>query len=716
MTQKPHFVVRVVVPLALPKRLDYAWQGENPPEIGQFVAVEVGRQRLHGLVAEVVPQASVESLKPALPLPVPPLVADTNTFIHWSARYNMAFPGEGLRAMLLSGEVPEPPAPPQGVILGSQTPAKLTPQRQKILALATQTPVPVAQLATLAGVSDSTVRSLIKAGALALVPMEEAPPAATTPKIVDLSPDQQAAAGQIIHALDAHQFKPFVLDGVTGSGKTEVYFAALEHLLHTQPTAQALVLVPEISLTPQWVERFEKRLGFTPAVWHSNIADGARRKRWRQVMDGTARVVVGARSALFLPYKHLAFVVVDEEHDPSYKQEEGFRYHGRDMAITRAHLAKCPVVLASATPSLETWHHAHSGKYTLLHLPQRHGGATLPPVHVLDLKATPPAPGTFLSPPLLEVLRATFEKGQQSLLFLNRRGFAPLLICRACGHRVECPSCTATLVVHGSRLQCHHCGFTEPKPDACPKCHAEGTMHAFGPGTRRIVAEVQAALPKARIAVADRDSMEGENQMASLITRMEAGEVDVLVGTQMIAKGHHFPNLTMVGVVDADMGLAQGDLRAAERTFQLLTQVSGRAGRAESPGHVWLQTHQPEHPLFQALKTYDRDAFYHLELQSRRSGGYPPFGRLVALILSGPVEAEVLHGSQTLARHAPDVQGLRLFGPAPAPLAKVRDRYRYRLLLQSRDAAHGVIADWLSKVPLPSRVRVDVDVDPQSFY
>lgn len=712
--------VQVIVPLHLPKVLDYLWAGEEPPEPGTFVQVEVGRKHYHGLVVGTENTTTSYKLKTATPLAhAPQLSSQTLEFYQWAARYNFAYPGEGLRAALIAGEVPPIPTPAQ-VLVRTPKPAdeKLSPQRAAVLALFDAAPhwPDMATLARGAEVSSGVVKGLMEKGYITTQTLTaEVQPAPAATGDVALSPAQAEATARLCHGIDQARFQPYLLDGVTGSGKTEVYFACIDHMLKNHPGRQILVLVPEISLTPQWLVRFEQRLGFTPVVWHSAISAAARARGWHEVANGKAQVVIGARSALFLPFKNLGLVVVDEEHDPSYKQEDGFRYNGRDMAIVRAHLAGCPVVLASATPSLESWHHAHSGRYVHLVLPQRHGGAVLPRITAVDLKKHPPGGDRFLAPPLVEALAARLEKGEQSILFLNRRGFAPLLICRGCGFRLSCPSCSTTLVVHGSKLTCHHCGFTEQVPESCPQCGAE-KLHPFGPGTRRVAAEVKAHFPHARIAIADRDNLTTPAAMGALFDGFEKGAYDILVGTQMVAKGHNFPNLTLVGVVDGDMGLAQGDLRAAERTFQLLTQVAGRAGRAQKAGEVLLQTHQPDHPLFAALYAYDRDAFYNLELAARRSGRYPPFGRLTALIVSGMAEPDVMHAARSLAQSLPAGADGMLWGPAPAPLARVRERFRYRLLLQTPKPPQSLLQSWLAATPLPGSVRVDVDVDPQSFY
>lgn len=704
-------VVQVAVPLALPTVLDYAWAGDGPPVLYSFVEVEVGRQTAHGLVVALPADSPHTKLKPARPVAAPPLAPDTAEFYRWVARYTLSGPGEGLRAALPGGQVPEPKAPRRVLAVGAPV-QKPTAARQKVLGtVAAHSFDTQAAAAAAAGVGTSVVAGLLEQGALVWQPVADEA-AVFAPVDVALSPAQERAARTIGAAVAARTFRPYLLDGVTGSGKTEVYFDAIAHLLNGQ--GQALVLVPEIALTPQWLDRFRRRFGADPVVWHSAISDGARRAGWWAVHSGTARVVIGARSALFLPFRDLRLVVVDEEHDPSYKQDDNFRYQGRDMAVVRARLAKCPVVLASATPSLESWHNAAQGRYERLDLPQRHAGAALPAVHRVDLTKANLPPDRFIAPAILEAIKVAVAKGEQALLFLNRRGYAPLMLCRTCGHRMDCPSCDASLVVHGGRLECHHCGFTEPTPDVCPKCNATN-LHAFGPGTRKVLAELEQALPGVRATVADRDSVRHDGDMADVVTAMEGDQLDVLIGTQMVAKGHHFPKLTVVGVLDADMGLAHGDLRAAERTFQLLTQVAGRAGRAERPGVVYLQTHTPQHPLFDALTTFDRDRFYALELQARREAGFPPFGRLVALLVSGANGGAVEQAAHALARQAPQGKGVQMFGPAPAPLSRLKDRFRWRLLLRTDDPSHALVKSWVEATPLPPGVRLDVDVDPYVF-
>ena len=540
-----------------------------------------------------------------------------------------------------------------------------------------------------------------------------------TPNSLDpipLSTAQQEAANHICTQISKGTFHTTLLDGVTGSGKTEVYFAAIAESL--KQNKQSLILLPEIALSVQWLERFKKRFGFTPAVWHSDVTRPQKRDIYKGVTTGEVPLVVGARSALFLPFKVLGLIVVDEEHDGSYKQEDGVIYQARDMAIVRAKMERVPIVLASATPSIETVCNTNEGRYTKLHLPERHGGALYPETTLIDMKDTPK--NQWLSDPLRTALTETLNAGHQAMLFLNRRGYAPLTLCRACGHRFQCPHCSAWLVTHQSppHLQCHHCGYVKALPKACPSCNADDSLVICGPGVERVMEEVQSFLPKARIAQMTSDSITTPKDTEALVHRMESGDIDVLVGTQMMAKGHHFPNLTLVGVVDGDMGLAGGDLRASERTYQLLHQVAGRAGREQNPGRAFLQTYTPNHPVMQALKTYNRDTFYSCEIAARKTANMPPFARLAGIILSGKSESEVQQTANLLAHHAHfDSDHIRILGPAPAPLYYLRGKVRYRLLVHAKRSINlqKALTAWLASVPTPRTVQVRVDIDPYGF-
>jgi primosomal protein N' (replication factor Y) len=512
-------------------------------------------------------------------------------------------------------------------------------------------------------------------------------------------------------------FSVTLLDGVTGSGKTEVYFEAIAAALARDQ--QVLVLLPEIALTTQWLERFHRRFGTAPLEWHSDLTGVERRLGWRAVIGGKAQVVVGARSSLFLPFPELGLIVIDEEHDTSFKQEGGVIYNARDMAVVRGRLGDIPVVLASATPSLETVTNAETGRYRRLRLPERHGGAQLPTIIAIDMRQESLERQSWLSQSLQQAITRTLAAGEQTMLFLNRRGYAPLTLCRHCGHRLECPNCTAWLVEHRlrGRLECHHCGLSIRPPENCPECGAEDSLAACGPGVERLAEEVALRFPKARFAIMASDTLQGPAAAARLVRRMQEREIDILIGTQIMAKGHHFPYLTLVGVIDADLGLAGGDLRASERTFQLLHQVSGRAGREERPGQVLLQSYQPDHAVMEALVSGDRDRFLESEARERERHVMPPFGRLAALIVSSPDGRQADEAARVLARSRPADSRVQVLGPAPAPLAILRGRHRRRLLVKAPRAVNmqAFLRAWLDRSGLPNSVRVQVDVDPYSF-
>jgi primosomal protein N' (replication factor Y) len=512
-------------------------------------------------------------------------------------------------------------------------------------------------------------------------------------------------------------FAPFLLDGVTGSGKTEVYFEAMGAAL--DKGRQVLVLLPEIALTEAFLRRFEDRFGAAPVVWHSSLKSTERRRAWRAIAGGDAQVVVGARSALFLPYANLGLIVVDEAHEVSFKQDDGVRYNARDVAVMRARFERIPVILASATPALESLQMAESGVYTKVDLADRFGGAQLPSIDILNLTEEKPERGRWLAPRLVEAMRERLERGEQSLLFLNRRGYAPLTLCRNCGFRFQCPNCSAWLVEHrlSRRLACHHCGHETAPPANCPECGEPDCLVACGPGVERIADEVAEVMPEARVAVATSDTLNSPEKAAEFVAKAEEKLIDVIVGTQLVTKGFHFPELTLVGVVDADLGLEGGDLRAAERTYQQIAQVSGRAGRGSKPGEVLIQTRHPEAPVIAALAAGDREAFYEAETEGRRHAGAPPFGRWAAIIVSSEDEAEAREAANRIGATRPQLDDVMILGPAPAPMALLRGRYRYRLLLNARRSAEvqKVIRDWLGALTFPQGVRVAVDIDPYSF-
>lgn len=738
--------VPVLLPLPFDAPLTYAMPEDGGPEDGgpgdadgdggeglppgTYVRVPLGPRETIGVVwdsgAQDVDPARLRPL--AAIYPTPPMPPGLRRLIDFTADYTLCSRGAALRLVLRDGRALVPPPGRRGVRLDGPPPERMTAARQAaidhLLAVAAEgsghaPAIAIADLAAGSGASAAVIGGLIRAGTLVEVPLTgepayRRPDTAAAP--ADLS-DGQAEAAQVLADSVGRGFSVTVLDGVTGSGKTEVYFAAVRAALLAG--RQVLVMVPEIALSTAWLERFTARFGTTPAVWHSEIGQTERRRLWRAAALGNLDVVVGARSSLFLPLGRLGLIVVDEEHDASYKQDDGVAYNARDLAVVRGKLEEIPVVLSSATPSLETLTNVARGRYARVVLPARHGQAAMPAVEAVDLRRFPLPASRFLAPPLVAGVAEALAAGEQALLFLNRRGFAPLTLCDACGHRLQCPHCSAWLVEHRllGRLQCHHCGHAMRLPPACPECGVEGRFKACGPGVERLMDEAKSLFPEARIALASSDSMQGPRQAADLFRAIHAREIDLIVGTQVLAKGHHFPWLTCVGVVDADLGLEGGDLRAGERSFQMLTQVAGRAGRAERPGRVFLQTHQPEHPVMAAMIAHDRDGFIAAETGARRSAAMPPFGRLASVLLSGPDEPQVAKAARMVAGAAPRATGLRVLGPAPAPLSLLRGRFRWRLLLHA--ARHiplqPVLRTWLGPLALPAAVRLSVDVDPYNF-
>ncbi|WP_022728483.1 primosomal protein N' [Fodinicurvata sediminis] len=725
-------VVAVLLPLPLDQPYSYLLPDGLSAQPGAIVEVPLGQRRLPGVIWQEQDQAAVsrDRLKCVLRVhDVPPMPSVQRRFISWVSGYTLAPLGNVLRMALSVPAALDPPAPQQ-VLQRSDRPLpddlRLTPARQRVLELAGQGFAhPPGVLAREAGVSASVVKGLEQAGLLQAVSRRPrrsfALPDGARPGPV-LSEGQAGVAEALCERVGEAVFSVTLLDGVTGSGKTEVYFEAVARAL--AQGRQVLVLQPEIALSSQWIERFERRFGVQPAQWHSDLTPAQRRTTWRAVAEGEARVLVGARSALFLPFQDLGLVVVDEEHDPAYKQEDGVIYQARDMAVVRGQLGQFPVILASATPSLESVLNVQAGKYQLAELPARHGGASLPEVSVLDLRKDrperlPSGGQSWLAPSLRKAITETLEQGEQALLFLNRRGYAPLTLCRTCGHRIECPDCTAWLVEHRKwgQLQCHHCGYRAALPRTCPSCDETDSLVACGPGVERLDEEVRLLFPDARHLLLSSDTLPGPAAAQDLMRQIQQRDVNLIVGTQIVAKGHHFPWLTLVGVVDADLGLGGGDLRAGERTYQLLQQVSGRAGRAERPGRVLLQSYIPEHPVLQALQSGDRDAFLAHEADTRERGFLPPFSRMAALVISAPSAEQADAASRAMAKAAPQAEGLEVLGPAPAPLAVLRGRHRRRFLVKARRdlALQRCLADWRNRVRLPGAVRLAIDVDPYSF-
>jgi primosomal protein N' (replication factor Y) (superfamily II helicase) len=717
--------VAVLAALPLPAAYDYRVAEGMMLHDGDFVRVPLGKREVNGVVwgvgEDIIDKSKIKDV--LVCLPAPSMSEATRHFVDWIAAYTMSPPGAVLKMAMSVPAALEALKPKIAYALNVLPPdIKMTPARRKVIDVLKygEPPRPGAELAREAGVGTGVVNGLVKAGALVSVEIVSDvhinKPDGSHPGH-GLSEDQARCGALLVGDVLKGRFAVSLLDGVPGSGKTEVYFQAVGEAL--KQGRQVLVLLPEIALSAQWLARFEKRFGAPPAEWHSDLTPARRRDTWRAVAEGHVSVVVGARSALFLPFNDLALIVVDEEHEGAFKQEEGVIYNARDMAVVRANLADIPIVLASATPSLESVVNTKAGRYRLLHLPERHGGAQMPDISLIDMRSEGPSGGSWLSPLLVNQLKETLAAGEQAMLFLNRRGYAPLTLCRTCGHRFQCPNCTAWLVSHRrgvGRMQCHHCGYSTAMPESCPTCEKE-TLAACGPGVERLAEEVAELFPDVRTEIAASDSITGPAAAAELVRRIESHQVDLIIGTQIVAKGYHFPLLTLVGVVDADLGLTGGDLRAAERTYQLLYQVAGRAGRGEKPGRVVLQSYMPDHPVMQALLSGDRERFIETETKAREQSNMPPFSRLAALIVSGPDGAEVDRVAAGLARHAPRFDNVLILGPAPAPLSMVRGRHRRRFLIRAPKPVNmqRLLVDWLSAVPVNRKVRIQVDIDPYSF-
>lgn len=714
----------VLVPMPADRPYSYAVPegGTAPP--GAIVRVPLGPREVAGVVWD----GDAESLDPRRLRPIsqvfdcPPIDEPTRRFVDWVAAYTLSPPGMVARMLLRAPEAFDPEPPVEGIVLTDLVPDRLTPARRRVLELAgDRLAWTRSGLAHAAGVSLTVVDGLKAQGVFetALIPPRPvvAPP---DPDYAapELTPDQRGAADALRASAAKGGFGVTLVDGVTGSGKTEVYFEAVAAA--AKAGRQVLILLPEIALTQAFLERFQARFGAKPAEWHSDLPPRMRERVWRQVAEGGVRVVAGARSALFLPFRELGLIVVDEEHDPAYKQEDRVFYNARDMAVVRARIGGFPVVLASATPSLESRVNALQGRYERIVLPGRYADAALPDIRAVDLRRAPPLRGGFLSPVLLKAVGDTLARGEQSLLFLNRRGYAPLTLCRVCGHRFQCPDCSSWLVEHRFRgqLVCHQCGHSEPRPEACPECGTLDHLVACGPGVERIAEEVVGHFPDARTIVLSSDILGGVRRLRLELEAIAKGDVDIVIGTQLVAKGHNFPNMTLVGVVDADLGLANGDPRAAERTFQLLSQVTGRAGRTGKKSVGLLQTYQPDHPVIQAIVSGDAEAFYERETTERARAHLPPFGRLAGIVVSAATRAEAEGHARALRRVAPPSNDIQVLGPAEAPLALVGGRHRFRLLVhgERRSDMQAFLRALLAAGPKPrGSVRVQVDVDPQSF-
>ena len=720
-------LVSVLTTEPLGKCLDYK-APEGGCFLGAFAEVPLGPRRVLGVVwgageggydlARVRPVTRV--------LDAAPMGAAMRGFLSRAADYTLTPLAAMLRLATRAPGLADPPGPRRVYRKGRTEPKRMTDARGRVLDLLDDfggAAFTLSELAGLAGVTTSVIKGLVKHGA---VVEEDAPRDLPYPRLdpelsgKPLAEDQLEAAARLRAAVAAGIYGTTLLKGVTGSGKTEVYLEAVAECL--VQGRQALVLLPEIALTAEFLTRVEARFGAMPGEWHSGVTQTERRRLWRMAGEGNVGMVIGARSALFLPFRDLGLIVVDEEHDTSYKQEDGALYNARDMAVLRASLCDAQVVLSSATPCLETWANAEAGKYARIDLTSRFGAAQLPAMRAVDMRAEKLEPSRWIGPTLAAGVKARFEAGEQALLFLNRRGYAPVTICRACGHQIGCAHCDARMVEHRflKRLVCHQCGDTRPMPDACPSCAAVGRLAPVGPGVERLAEEVAARFPAARVAVLSSDLFGSARALKEKIGEIAAGGADIIIGTQLVAKGHNFPLLTLVGVIDADLGLQGSDLRAAERTFQLMRQVSGRAGRGARKGEALLQTYQPGHGVIRAILSGDEEAFWRAEAAERKAAGVPPYGRMAGIILSSPDVQEVFDfGSELARRDAPLRRiGAQVFGPAPAPVARVRGRHRVRLLVKADKgvALQSALVEWVGQLKPPANLRLSIDIDPQSFY
>ena len=724
-------IVDVLLPLALDQ--PYSYRADDGIAAGTVVRIPFGTRETVGVVWSVAEDAGNGrggNLKQIIgPIEWPILDENMRSFVDWVAGYTLAPRGLVMRMALRNPDNTQVERARVGVIATGATPTRQTPQRDRVIEAVRRMPMLAkSQLANEAGVSVGVVNGLIDDGVLEVVTQ---PPAIDGSRLdADFAPPrlseaQGEAAGKLVDLVRRQAFGSTLLEGVTGSGKTEVYFEAIAEALRLGK--QVLILMPEIALTAQFLKRFEARFGDLPAEWHSGVSSARRTRSFTGLSDGSVKVAAGARSALFLPFRELGLIIVDEEHEAAYKQEDGVHYNARDMAVVRGRLANCPVILASATPSIETRVNAERKRYGHVRLPERFGGRSMPRVSALDMRVSGPKRGEWISPGLEQAMRETVGRGEQAILFLNRRGFAPLTLCRSCGHRWQCPNCTAWLVEHRFRrsLVCHHCGHVERTPVKCTACEAEESLSSVGPGVERLAEEAAVKFDGVRQLVLSSDFPGGAERLRRELDEVADGTYQLVIGTQLIAKGHHFPNVTLAGIVDADVGLANGDPRATERTFQLLQQVTGRAGRGERPGIGLLQTYQPEHPVMKALLSGDTERFYREEIALREEAGLPPFGRLAGIVVSARSREEAEAHARAIARSGLERSGadgphaeILTLGPAEAPVAVVRGMHRFRLLVKAprRADIQGFIRSMLAGAgPVRGSVRVGVDIDPVSF-
>ena len=719
----PKAIARVLFPVGVPEPFDYLVPAGMPVRVGDFVYAPIGKQVKLGVVWGFGEADADRKLKEiAERKPCRPLSPEMLKFVSFTAKYNCASLGMVLRMVIRSYKALDPSPMVDFFHPIGERPPGLTSARKRVLDLQDVWPGRASDLAKAAGVSPGVISGMANVGLLErknepLDPPFDHPNTEHDERAFDLTPAQEQAAAKLQDLVKMNAFNVALLDGVTGSGKTEVYLEAAAAAL--EQGGQVLILVPEIALTQAGMRRITERFNAEPAQWHSAMGDAARRRVWREVSTGGAKLIVGARSALYLPYSDLQLIIVDEEHDSSYKQDEGVIYNARDMAVVRANIAGASIVLASATPSLESLTNARSGRYELVVLPERPGSAVMPEVDLVDLKEFVPEKGRFLSQPLIDGVTQSLEQGDQAMLYLNRRGYAPLIICRACGERLKSPDTDSWLVQHKrtGRAMCHHTGFSMPMPNACPECKTEGSLSPVGPGVERVAEEASILFPDKRIEILSSDTAGNPERIRERMAQMAAGDIDIMVGTQMVVKGHNFPHLTFVGVVDGDLGLSGGDPRAGERTYQTLVQVAGRAGRAAKLGHALIQTHQPDHEALIALAAGDRERFIRAELANREMLELPPYGKLAAVIVSGLGEKETEALAKKFVSLAPRADGIDILGPSEPPIGRLRGLFRRRILVQAQPSVNlsKYMSVWRSKIRVPSRYKLHIDIDPQSF-
>ena len=723
-------IVKVLIPNVVNTGYDYRLTG--PANLGTFVAVSVMNRPYIGVVYGFgdsgLPDSKIKNVSQ---------IFDTGlslTDLQWIRRmseWTLMAPGAVLRLIINVPDAFLPPPVQQLYSYNFDNNARMTENRLAVcdaFASNDNEPMTTSDIQNISHVSSAVVRTMIKNGILLPSALRVVDEGAFDYKYMDsgdieLNAEQQSAANAIGDAISGGGFSVHLLDGITGSGKTQVYFDSAWRAYSAGKSV--LLMMPEIALTAQFMHRFASRFGAPPVVWHSNLTSARRRQIWRGVAQGKIRMVVGTRSALFLPWQDLGLIVIDEEHDTSYKQEDMGNYHARDMAILRARIANFPIVLASATPSAETLENVNLGKYNHLRLTSRYGGASLPKIETIDLREHRPEPYMaddteqtgYLSEPMCDAISQTLSSGQQVMLFINRRGFAPIVQCKKCGWTATCPDCSVGMTYHKrvNKLLCHMCGRTAPLPTKCPQCDTPVSMR--GVGLEKIQQEVNVRFPSARTALVSSDTILSRQTLERLVHQMEQGEIDIVIGTQILAKGHHFPNLTLVGVVDSDMGLFGTDFRSGEHTFQQLFQVAGRAGRGRIPGRVLLQTYQPDHPVITSICNYDRDSFMSTDMAGRRLAQMPPYGQLIAVIVESEKESTLARFCADLSATAPILHGGKIMGPITAQIYQIRNWYRMRFLVSGGRNANlqPIVSSWLSSVRVPSGVRIKIDVNPVNF-